>query len=90
MPVYPLSVPRDGYRGTNPGRRRKSREFNSAADRLERHINERVESDTDPAQVFIYGFLAAELGMSVDLVRRVLEGVGGHNAITVAKRIEVK
>lgn len=86
MPMYPLQLPRNGYRGTNPSRRRKSSEFNKAAERLEQHINESIESGTDQTQVFIYGFLAADLGMSVDLIRRILEGVGGHTGITVSRQ----
>jgi hypothetical protein len=86
MVTYPVSVPRDPYRGRNPSRLRKPQDFDRLAEQLERYINERVAKKDDEIQEFLYGFIAIDLGIEQDRVRDVLFGVDcGHNALLVQK-----
>jgi hypothetical protein len=87
MPAYPIRVPRDSYSGKQARRVRKRQEFNEAAERLERYINDTFEKSGDDSMVFIYGFVAHDLGMTTAQVRDVLFGVdAGHNGLRVFKR----
>ena len=87
MVAYPIRVPRKQYLGAKPSLRRKTAEHNELAKILEKHINDCVAERDDEIQVYIYGFIAADLGLRVDDVRAVLYGVdAGHNGLTIVKR----
>lgn len=89
MKIFPIQVPRQRYRGTKPSLRQKAAEYNRDAARLEKYLNDRIEADPAPIQQYIYGFIAPDVGMSLDRVRDILFGVDcGHNGLTVAKSTE--
>ena len=87
MASYPVSVPRKHYRGSKVSLRRKAAEYNSVAQRLEEYVNRKVEEDSDSdCSRFMYGYIAADTGLSEETVRTVLFGVDcGHNGLTVWK-----
>jgi hypothetical protein len=86
MKVFPIHVPRHPYRGSNPSKRQKMMDYNRDADRLEKYLNDRIQADPSPIQQYIYGFIAPDVGLSVERVREILFGVdSGHNGLTVAK-----
>jgi hypothetical protein len=85
MPQFPIRVPRDGYRGSNPARRRKQDEYDRAARKLEEHVNKVMTACPDNTHVFIYGLLALELGIPQKMIAEVLAGIGGHTGMMVWK-----
>lgn len=89
MRIYPISVPRKHYRGSKDAMRRKVAQYNDDAVALEKYLNERIEADPAPVQDYLYGFIARDVGMSIDRVTEILFGVDcGHNGLTVAKSAE--
>jgi hypothetical protein len=86
MVEYPIRVPRDGYRGSQPRRKAKQREANQIAEKLEKYLNDKIAADPSDRQTYIYGFIAGDLGLPTEVVRDILFGVdGGHNGLTVIK-----
>lgn len=87
MPTYPVHVPRDGYRGSNPARRRKQSLFNSRAKLLEDYLNAEMEKlPSGEIRMFTYGFIAIDVKMNAEDVRDVLYGVdAGSGGITIRK-----
>jgi hypothetical protein len=85
MPQYPIQIPRDTYHGVNVARRRRVTDHNRVAARLEEHINRVVGSSHENRHVFVYGFLAADVGIAEADVREALAGLGGETGITVWK-----
>lgn len=87
MKRYPISVGRDTYRGNNANRERKQRDYNDAAARVERYINDRFANEPDDA---VYGIstdqVARALGLDDDLAHRLVFSIdGGHNGATFYK-----
>jgi hypothetical protein len=61
-------------------------DYNRDADRLEKYPNDRIQADPSPIQQYIYGFIAPDVGLSLERVREILFGVdSGHNGLTAAK-----
>lgn len=86
MTVYPIDVPRNHYRGTKPALREKAAQYNRDASILEAYLNRRIENDPTPIQDYTYGFVAVDVGLSLERVRNILLGVdGGYHGLTVAK-----
>jgi hypothetical protein len=86
MPVHPIRVPRDAYRGSNPRRLRKRQEFNELAQMLESYINDTFAKSGETGTVFIYANIAQKFNLTTEQVRDVLFAVdGGHNGITVTR-----
>jgi hypothetical protein len=86
MVLYPLRIPRHPYRGSHPPTRRKADRFNAVAEKLERYINSEFEKSHEQTRVFIYGFVARELGWDTAEVADVLFGVdAGSNGITITR-----
>ncbi len=86
MVEYPIKVPRDGYRGSQPRRKAKQCETNQIAEWLEKYLNDKIAADPTERQVYIYGFIASDLGLRTEVVRDILFGVdGGHNGLTVVR-----
>lgn len=84
--LFPIHVPRSSYRGSKQSLREKASDYNRDAERLERYLNDRIEADPSPIQQYIYGFIAPDVGLSLERVREILFGVDcGHNGLTVAK-----
>jgi hypothetical protein len=66
--------------------REKIRRFNELAELLEKHLNIKIEQNPDNIQQYVYGAIAAELGLARREVEDVLYGVdGGGNGLTVVK-----
>jgi hypothetical protein len=87
MVTYPISVKRNGYRGSDPRKRAKANEENRIALELERHINKLVENQQLPIQNYMYHEIARATGHDVDLVRRICFSIdGGHHGFTVIKQ----
>ncbi|WP_084673637.1 hypothetical protein [Sphingomonas sp. MM-1] len=87
MKQYPISVPRDVYRGANDARRRKQRDYNDAAASVENYINNLLAGEPDDA---IYGVgtneVARKLGLEDELAQRIVFSIdGGHNGATFYK-----
>lgn len=86
MPIYPIRVPRESYRGSNPSRRAKVAEYNRDAATLEHFVNEQVRTNPSPIQILTYASIAEEIGMTLERVERILFSVAaGHTGLTVAK-----
>ena len=83
MPLIPIRVPRDPYRGSNANRRRKAAEFDRIAEKLEEHINREMAMSSETRHVFVYGELAFDLGLLQNQVRDALAGIGGDTGIAV-------
>lgn len=89
MQAFPIHVPRKHYGGSKPALRQRAADYNRDAAMLERYINDRIQVRPDPIQQYIYGFIAADVGLSTERVRAILFAVDcGHNGITVAKSAE--
>lgn len=86
MPVYPIRVPRERYRGSKPGIARKVAEHNRLAAALEEYLNKWIAERDEPIQLHLYGLIAADMNLPVETVRGILFGVDcGHNGLTVRK-----
>lgn len=87
MKSYPVSVPRDYYRGSNPARLRKMHNYNRVAARVESYINADLERQPDDTiNQYMSGLVALELDESPDLVRDIIFGIDcGHNGVTIVK-----
>jgi hypothetical protein len=91
MPVYPFHVPRSRYRGNNPRLLRKAQRHNEIARACEDYLNRKVTGQRDDVQIYIYGFMARDLGLTTDEVRDVMSPVDcGHNGITIRKSANVE
>lgn len=44
MVTYPVSVPHSAYRGRNPAKLRRAREFDSVAETIEAHLSAELEN----------------------------------------------
>jgi len=86
MPVYPISVPRDYYRGSNPRRCRKRQRCNEIDELCEDYLNRKISENPNEIQMYTYALIAHELSLTTKEVSEVLFGVdAGHNGITVRK-----
>jgi hypothetical protein len=63
---------------------RASADFNHAAGKLVKYLNEKFVEDGGGSQIFHYANLARILRINDDIVQKVLSEIGGgHNAITI-------
>jgi hypothetical protein len=86
MVSFPVSVPRDGYRGNDPRRRRKQQRHNEVARECEEYLNRKIAEDAAETQVYHYSSIARDLNLFLEDVRNVLFAVDcGHNGLTVRK-----
>ena len=91
MPIYPIHVPRSGYRGNNPRFLRKAQRHNEIAKSCEEYLNRKVAEQREAVHVYLYGFMASDLGLKTDEVRNVMFAVDcGHNGITIRKSANVE
>ena len=91
MPVYPIHVPRSRYRGNNPRLLRKAQRHNEIARTCEDYLNRKVAEQRENVHVYIYGFMASDLGLTAEEVRDVMFAVDcGHNGITIRKSANVE
>ncbi len=87
MKQYPIRAPRDGYRGADPRKRRKSQEFNRVAALVEAHVNALISEWPDDTCRSILSYeVAHALGEDSGLVHRIISAIdGGSNGVTVWK-----
>jgi hypothetical protein len=86
MVSFPISVPRDGYRGNDRRRRQKQQQYNEVAKECEEYLNRTIAANPAETQVYYYAYIAGDLNLSVEDVRDVLFAVDcGHNGLTVSK-----
>jgi hypothetical protein len=91
MPVYPIHVPRSRYRGNNPRLLRKAQRHNDIAMACEDYLNRKVAEQREDVHVYIYGFMASDLGLTTEEVRDVMFAVDcGHNGIAIRKSANVE
>jgi hypothetical protein len=83
MVKYPIHVERDGYRGRDPRKLRKSQDYNDDARMLEEFVNREIE-ENGPGQ-FLYGTIARAVGLSKERVQQIMFSVDcGHNGFVVS------
>ncbi len=70
------------YRGSKENVRRKADRFNATAQRVADHVNKLIANDPREIQVYMFGTIAIDLGVSVDDVREAISD-GGFNGITI-------
>ena len=86
MVRYPVHVPRVSYRGSNPTRRQAVNEKNRIAELIEDHLNELILKQKHPTQIYLYGYIAIDLGIDEKIVRELCYGIdGGSGGLTVMK-----
>lgn len=84
MVVYPLHVPRKGYRGSKLGILQEVTHRNKFAMELEDYLNARIRERDESVQTCLYYAIARDLNPPIDDVRDTLFAVdGGHNGLTV-------
>lgn len=89
MVSFPISVSRDGYRGSDPRRRRKQKRHSEVAKDCEECLKRKIAENPSETQVYHYSSIAHDLNLFVEDVRNVLFAVDcGHNGLTVHKGSE--
>ena len=85
MASFPISVPRDGYRGSDPSRRKQQR-HNEVAKECEEYLNRKIAENSSETQVYHHVSIAHDLNLFLEDVHNVLFAVdSGHNGLTVHK-----
>jgi hypothetical protein len=69
MVTYPISIRRDGYRGSDPRKREKAAARNSVAASLESYINGLLHAQTKPICDYRFWDIAEATGVSYEVVR---------------------
>jgi hypothetical protein len=91
MPVYPIHVPRSRYRGSNPRLLCKAQRHNEIARMCEEYLNAKVAEQPEDGRVYIYGFMASDMGLTTEEVYGVMYAVDcGSNGITIWKSANVR
>lgn len=86
MKAFPIHVPRKQYRGSNQAAKQRAADYNRDAMSLEAYLNEKIRSNPASIQQFRYGFIASDVGLSLERVREILFAVdAGHNGLTITK-----
>jgi hypothetical protein len=80
MPGLPVTPHFKRYRGAKPNLQRKAAEELRAAQRIADYVNAKIANDPDEVQRIIFGFVAIQLGVTTEQVRRALPG--GFNGWT--------
>jgi hypothetical protein len=80
MPELPVSPRFKRYRGANPNLQRKAAEEATTAQRIADYVSAKIANDPNEHQQILFGFIAIELGVTTEQVRRALPG--GYNGWT--------
>ncbi|OQW56218.1 MAG: hypothetical protein A4S14_10640 [Proteobacteria bacterium SG_bin9] len=80
MPGLPVAPHFKEYRGAKPHLQRRAAEEFRTAQRIADYVNAQIANDPDEVQQIIFGFVAIELGVTVEQVQRALPG--GSNGWT--------
>jgi hypothetical protein len=81
MAHLPFEARLKQYRGAKETLRRKCAEENRARMKVAKHVNRLVANDPSEVQQILFGYIAADLGVTKDQVRNAI-GDGGSNGIT--------
>jgi hypothetical protein len=79
IPIQPHFM---SYEGANPRRCQDAARRNKTAQRVADYVNRKLANDPSEIQQFMFGFIAADVGIDVDDVRAAISN-GGHNGITL-------
>lgn len=82
MAFLPFQPRLKQYRGAKETLKRKFAEENDARIKVAEHVNRLIANNTDEMQQYLFGSIAADLGVTKDQVRNAI-GDGGHNGITL-------
>ncbi|MEX6633419.1 dimerization/docking domain-containing protein [Hyphococcus lacteus] len=87
MRTYPISVSWHPYHGNNEAKKRKAREYNRVAARVEQFLNNDLRSKPDNTiHQYLSDIVAIDLGEDRDIVRSVVSSIdGGSNGVTIVK-----
>lgn len=80
MPGLPVTPRFKRYRGAKPNLQRKAAEELRTAQRIADCVNAEIANNPEEVQQIIFGFVAIELGVATEQVRRALPG--GFNGWT--------
>jgi hypothetical protein len=77
MPNYPLKIPRDRYKGRDPGRKSLAHRNNELVDSIERYLNETVKNEqrAGTQERYSYADIATDSGIDEDRIREMFEGI---------------
>lgn len=70
MAVYPIHIPRAGYRGKGSSQQARVDHENEAAAKIERYVNETFAAQDQQFMRFTYGEIAHATGYRTDLVSK--------------------
>lgn len=88
MPTYPIRAARDPYRGNNPSRKERQREFHRQCERIEQYVNAKVAASSAEEVLILYGDIANDLHLPLDVVEDALRPLDcGHTGITVRRLV---
>ena len=82
MATLPLEPHLKHYRGAKENLQRKYAEENRIRMKVAEHVNRLIANDPEPQQQYLFGFIAADLGVTKDQVRDAISD-GGYNGITL-------
>lgn len=87
MECYPVSMTRRYYRGNDPRKQAKAREFNRVAARIDEYLNADMASQPDHSVTSYRSYaVASAIGEDSDLVHEIVFATdGGANGITILK-----
>ena len=80
--MFPIRPRLKHYRGTKENLRRKAAEENKIAEKIAKHLNTLIANNDEEMQQYIYGYIAIDLRVTAEQVRRALPG-GGSYGITL-------
>ncbi len=87
MVTYPITTKRDFYRGRDPRKADKAREFNRVAGELERYINDLLLKQTAAVQSYHYHEIARAIGHDIELVSEICFQIDcGHHGFTAYRK----
>lgn len=84
---FPVRVPRDRYRGSEPRRSRKRDEYNRVAQRVEDYLNADLAKEPEhTVKSYVSYAIAFDLKENQEFVREVVSGIdAGSNGVTICK-----
>lgn len=82
MPTLPLTPHLKMYKGSKENLRRKNDEYNRMARRVAEHLNRQIANNPSETQMYTFGLVALELGLTKDQVFEAISD-GGSNGITI-------
>lgn len=87
MKSYPISIHREGYRGSDARKRAKVNNLNRIAGRIEEYLNNDLATKPDDTvHVYISFTIASEIGEDAETVRQIIFATDcGSNGITIVK-----